>query len=310
VGPNEELAAIFERERPRLRRVAHRILGHWDQAEEAVQDTWLKTDKIPQEDIENASAWFTTITTRVCLDRLRHRRRRASTRAVELDDPVNESEVANLIGDEGPERAVLIADSIGVALLVVMERLGPLERVAFVLHDVFALPFDEIASLIDRSPEAARQLASRARRRVRGSVDLDGETIARHRELAETFLHAARSGDMAALLNLLDPNIVLTADEQAARMGPGRTLSGSDQVARFFAGRASAAHVAIINGGVGIIVAPNDRLTLAVVPRFANGRIAHLHAIATPEDLARLDLGLLAAGNGRGNPDSERYDLQ
>jgi RNA polymerase sigma-70 factor (ECF subfamily) len=304
---NAGLAAIFERDRPRLRRIAQRFLGDWDQAEEAVQESWLKTDKIPHDEIRNASAWLTTITTRVCLDRLRYRRRRARMHAIELDDPANESEVAKLIGDEGPEHGALMADSIGVALLVILERLGPLERVAFVLHDVFAVPFDEVASLIDRSPEAARQLASRARRRLRGTVEFDEKTISRHRELAEAFLKAAKSGDMAALLNLLDPRVVLTADEQAASvgygrtLGPGRTLAGSDQVARFLAGRAAAAHVAIINGDVGIIVAPNDRLMLAIVPRFTNSRITHLHAVAAPDDLARLDLGLVAGGNGAGN---------
>src|SRR5262249_38828408 len=161
------------------------------QAEEAVQESWLRTDKIPQDEIRNASAWLTTITTRVCLDRLRHRRRRAAMHAIALDDPANEREVASLVGGEGPEHAALTADSIGVALLVILERLGPLERVAFVLHDVFALPFDEIAGLIDRSPEAARQLASRARRRVHGAVEPDGKAIALHRELAEAFLNAA-----------------------------------------------------------------------------------------------------------------------
>jgi hypothetical protein len=201
--------------------------------------------------------------------------------------------VANLRGDEGPEHAALAADSLDVALLVVLERLRPLERVAFVLPDVFDLLFDEIASLIDRSPVAVRQLASRARRRVRGTVELDGKTISRHRELAETFLQAARTGDVAVLLNVLDPGVVLTADEQAAHMGSGNCLSGSDQVARFFSGRAAAAHVAIVNGDVGIIVAPRDRLLLAVVPQFENGRI-HLHAIAAPDDLARLDIRLLA----------------
>jgi RNA polymerase sigma factor (sigma-70 family) len=294
MGQNEEFVATFERDRPRLRRIAYRILGDWDQAEEAIQETWLKTDKIPKEDLRDASAWLTTIATRVCLDRLRHRRRHSRIRAIELDDPANESEVVNLMGDEGPEHAALTADSIGVAMLIVLERLSPLERVAFMLHDVFALPFDEVASLIDRSPEAVRQLASRARRRVRGTVKLDGKTISRHRELAEAFLQAARSGDMAALLDLLDPGVVLTADEQAARMGrmdSGRQLSGSDHVARFFAGRASAAHVAIINGDVGIIVASHDRLLLAVVPRFEIGRITHLHAIAAPDDLATLDMG-------------------
>lgn len=295
MGQSEELVAIFERERPRLRRIAQRILGDWDQAEEAVQESWLKTDKIPKEELRNASAWFTTIATRVCVDRLRYRRRHTPIQPLELDDPANESEVANLTGDEGPEHAAIAADSIGVALLIVLERLRPLERVAFVLHDVFDLPFDEIASLIDRSPEAVRQLASRARRRVRGTVELDGKTISRHRELVEAFLQAARSGDMGALLKLLDPDVVLTADDQAARMGSGSRLSGSDQVARFFSGRAAAAHVAIINGDVGIVVAPHDRLLLAVVPRFENGRITHLHAVASSDELARLDMGAIGA---------------
>jgi RNA polymerase sigma-70 factor (ECF subfamily) len=295
---NEELAVIFERDRSCLQRLAKRILGSWDQAEDAVQECWLRTDRIPQAEIRNASAWFTTITTRVCLDRLRHHRRRATTSTIELDDPHQESEVAKLVGDQGPEHAALTAESIGVALLVILERLAPLERVAFVLHDVFALSFDEIASLIDRSPEAARQLASRARRRVRGSVQLDGETITCHRELAEAFLEAARTGDIASLLNLLDPDVILAADERAARMGPGRILSGSDQVAGFFVGRAAAAHLAVVNGDVGIIVAPADRLLLVVLPRFANGRIAHLQAIAAPDDLARLDIRLLAEDDG------------
>jgi RNA polymerase sigma-70 factor (ECF subfamily) len=154
------------------------------------------------------------------------------------------------------------------------------------------LPFDEIASLIDRSPDAARQLASRARRHVRGNVEVDGETISRHRELAEAFLKAARSGDMAALLNLLDPGVVLTADAHAARMGSGNSILGSEQVAGFFSGRAAAAHIAVIDGDIGIIVAPADRLMLVIMPRFANGRITHLHAIAAPDDLARLDMGL------------------
>jgi RNA polymerase sigma-70 factor (ECF subfamily) len=235
---------------------------------------------------------LTTIVTRVCLDRLRRQRRRASIRAVDLDNPENEKEVANIVGDEGPERAALMADSVGVALLVILERLPPLERVAFVLHDVFDLPFDEIASLINRSKDATRQLASRARRHVRGNVKVDGETISRHRELAEAFLKAARSGDMAALLSLLDPGVVFTADAHAARMGSGKSLLGSEQVARFFSGRAAAAHVAVIDGDIGIIVAPADRLMLVVMPRFENGRITLLHAIAAPDEIARLDMGL------------------
>jgi RNA polymerase sigma-70 factor (ECF subfamily) len=287
-----DLAVVFERERPRLRRVAHRLLGDWDQAEDAVQECWLKTDKAPPDDIRNAGAWLTTITTRVCLDRLRQRRRRP--RVVALDDPANQDEITGLVGDEGPEQATLAADSIGVALLVILERLRPLERVAFVLHEVFGLPFDEIAGLIDRSPEAARQLASRGRRRVRGPVDLNGGAIPRHRELAEAFLTAARSGDLSALLDLLDPEVVLASDAQAARMGPGERLAGADRVARFFSGRAAAAHVAIVDGDIGIIVAPNERLLMVVVPRFENGRIAHLQAIAAPDELARLDITLLA----------------
>lgn len=293
MGQREELVAIFERDRPRLRRIARRILGDWDQAEEAVQETWLKTDKIPAGGLRDASAWLTTIITRLCLDRLRYRRRHTPNQVLELDDPTNEREVESLAEDGDPEQAALAADSVGVALLVVLERLRPLERVAFVLHDVFDLPFDEIAPLIDRSPEAVRQLASRARRRVRGTVESDTGTISRHRELAEAFLQAARNDDVPALVALLDADVVLTADEQAARMGSGRSLSGSDHVARFFAGRAAAAYVAIINGDVGIIVAPRDQLVMAVMPQFENGQIKHLHAIAAPDDLAKLDISLL-----------------
>lgn len=293
MSPNEKLAAIFEQDRPRLRRIAQRILGDWDQADEAVQESWLKIDKYPHEDIRNVGALLTTVTTRVCLDSLRHRRRRAAMHAIALDDPANENEVAQLVGDEGPEQAALLADSIGVALLIVLDRLSPLERVSFVLHDIFSLPFDEIAGLIDRTPEAARQLASRARRRLPGNAKCDGKIIAQHRELTEAFLRAAREGDLAGLLNILDPDVVLTADECAARLGSGRSLSGSDQVAHFFAGRAAAAHIALIDGDVGIIVAPADQLLLAVLPRFSNGGITHLHAIASPEDLARLEMGLL-----------------
>jgi RNA polymerase sigma-70 factor (ECF subfamily) len=165
--------------------------------------------------------------------------------------------------------------------------------VAFVLHDVFALPFEEIAGLIDRTPETARQLASRARRKVRAPADVDGATLARHRQLAEAFLHAARTSDMAALLRLLDPDVVATADEHAARGGAGKILSGADRVAGFIAGKATAAHVALVNGDVGIVVAPGDRLLIAVIPRFANGRITRLHAIAAPEDLAKLEIGVV-----------------
>jgi RNA polymerase sigma factor (sigma-70 family) len=294
-----ELAAIFERDRPRLRRVAHRILGDWDQAEEGVQECWLKADGIPQDEIRNAGAWLTTIITRICLDRLRHRRRTAF-HSVAINDPAHESAAANVVGDEGPEYAALMSDAVGVALLVVLERLNPLERVAFVLHDVFAVPFQEIAGMIDRSPQAARQLASRARRRVRGPAVSDGKTMALHRKLAEAFLMAAREGDMGALLKILDPDVVLDADQEAASIGSGPTLTGADEVARFFSGRAAAAHAALIDGAVGIIVAPAERLLLAVLLRFTNGRIAHLRAIAAPSRLGQLNIGLPAATeNGR-----------
>lgn len=281
----EEIAAIFERDRPRLLRIARRILRDPDQAEEIVQESWLKAELSPEQ-VRNASAWFTTIVTRSCIDRLRQQRRRSGTDAIELDDPASDTSATALIQMDDPEQALLKADSIGVALLVVLERLSPLERVAFVLHDVFDLGYDEIASLIDRSHDATRQLASRARRRVHGAPPTS-TNIPRHRALVEAFLAAARSGDVNALLEILDPEVVLTGDQQPA------AISGSEQVARFFAGRAGAAHVAIVNGDVGVIVASSDQLMLAVIPAFGRSRITGLHAIASPKQLARLSIRLV-----------------
>lgn len=187
-----------------------------------------------------------------------------------------------------------MADSVGVALLIVLERLNPDERVAFVLHDVFDLPFDEIAPLIDRSEDAARQLASRARRRVRGSGDAFAGDASVHRSLAERFLVAARTRDLAALLQLLDPAVAMRPDLIAARLGPGGELRGAVDVASFFINRgAAAAHVALIDGKVGILVAPEDRLLLVIKPTFAGAKIINLEVIADPELLAAIRLGIL-----------------
>ena len=286
----EQIAATFERDRPRLLRIARRILRDPDQAEEIVQESWLKAELSPEQ-VRNASAWFTTIVTRSCIDRLRQQQRRSVADTVELDDTASDPNETALIETNDPEQALLKADSIGVALLVVLERLSPLERVAFVLHDVFDFQYEEIASLIDRSHDATRQLASRARRRVHGAPPTSTD-IPRHRALAEAFLAAARRGDVQALLEILDPEVVLTGDQQAVALGVGTSISGAEQVARFFSGRAVVAHVAMINGQIGIIVAPGDQLVLVVIPSFAQGRIASLQAIATPKHLARLSIRL------------------
>jgi RNA polymerase sigma-70 factor, ECF subfamily len=187
------------------------------------------------------------------------------------------------------EAAAAHADQVGVALLVVLDRLQPLERVAFVLHDVFGVAFDEVAGLIDRSPEASRQLASRARRKVRG-LEPAGAGHSRHRELADAFVTAARSGDLSGLLRILDPSVTLTADAVALQRGPGGPLDGAEDVARFFAGRAAAAHVATLDGRVGLIVAPDANLVMAIAIEFTGDRISGLHCMADPARLEDLQL--------------------
>lgn len=284
---SEQVERAFAAGGPRLRRIAYRVLDSWEDADEVLQSAWHKIGRAPADEIRDADAWLTALVTRAAIDHLRARQRRTRYE----HEAASQSPVVTA---SDPEAAAVRNDAIGVALLVVLDRLGPLERVAFVLHDMFGAPFDEVARLIDRSPEATRQLASRARRRVRGADEAAGAGGERHRALAERFVAAARTGDLAALLQLLHPQVTLGGDDAALRMAPGAPLVGAEQVATFFAGRAAGAHVAIVDGRVGLLVIVDDAVRLAVSFGFAGDRIAQVHAIADPAALTRLEVRIPA----------------
>jgi RNA polymerase sigma-70 factor (ECF subfamily) len=289
---NDFLAGQFEANRSHLRAVAYRMLGSRAEADDAVQEAWLRLMRAGSDRVDNLGGWLTTVTARVCLDMLRERK---SRREVPVDGAAE-----NIPATDDPEGAKQIADSIGAAMLVVLETLTPAERVAFVLHDVFAMSFDEIASVVGRSPEAARQLASRGRRRVQGAPATPDADRTRRREVLDAFLVAARSGDFRALLAILDPNVVLRADAQAiagnaARSGPNvpslaPELRGHEAVAEIFRGRAKAAQPAWIDGDPGLVFAFGGPPRMVVDFVMANGRIVEIEMIAAPERIAALDL--------------------
>jgi RNA polymerase sigma factor (sigma-70 family) len=298
---NPELAAQFEASRSQLRALAYRMLGSGTEAEDAVQEAWLRVSRADAETVDNLGGWLTTIVARVCLDLLRTRKSRR-------EEP--ETEAAALPADsdrdgKSPEHDVLLADSVGLALLVVLETLTPTERLAFVLHDTFDLPFEEIASIIDSTPAAARQLASRARRKVRGaSAEGDASSaanLARQREVVDAFLTASRSGDLGALLAVLDPNVVFRADPFAveqARKAPNAPafqpeIRGRDAVAQTFNRRAQAARPALIDGQIGAVWAPHARPRAAFTFHIAHGQILRIDVTANPKELQSLDLTLL-----------------
>src|SRR5687768_11809648 len=225
---SEFLAQQFEEHRTRLRAVAYRMLGSLSEADDAVQETWLRLSRIDADEVENLGGWLTTVVARVSLNMLRARR---SWREEPLDVRMPEPIVDRADGTD-PEHEALLADAVGLALLVVLETLNPAERLAFVLHDMFAVPFDEIAPIVDRSPEAARQLASRARRRVQGEPAVPDADLGTQREVLDAFLAAAREGDFGALLSVLDPDVVLRADSGAVSIGASRVVRGAANVAR------------------------------------------------------------------------------
>ena len=273
------LAAEFEADRPRLHAVAYRMLGSHAEADDAVQEAWLRLAGKDHERIENPGGLLTTVVSRVCLDRLRSRRARPEEPiGVHRDD----------VGlDDDPADHTALADSVGSALLVVLDLLGPAERLAFVLHDVFAVPYDEIGQIHDRSPDAARQLASRARRRVQGTPPGEERDRARQREVVDAFLRAAHDGDFDALVRLLDPDVVLVPDAAAIGMGALRETHGAAEVASVLAaGGARGAHLAIIDGRAGFVWAPAGRMRGAVEFTVANDKIVAMHAIG---DVARLE---------------------
>src|SRR5437764_520790 len=244
------LAERFEEHRSRLRAVAYRMLGSLSEADDAVQEAWLRLNRSDASEIENLGGWLTTVVGRVSLNMLRSRRTRREQPldAVHVPEPI-----VDRVDSTDPEHEALVADSVGLALLVVLETLSPAERLAFVLHDIFGVPFDEIAPIVDRSPEAARQLASRARRRVRGETTVPDADLATQRRVVDAFLAASREGDFDALLEVLDPDVVLRADGTAVLAGATAEVRGARAVAETFKGRARAARPALVDGNAGLV---------------------------------------------------------
>jgi RNA polymerase sigma-70 factor (ECF subfamily) len=286
------LAEQFEAHRAHLRVVAYRMLGSLGEAEDAVQEAWLRLSRSDTSGVANLGGWLTTVVARVCLDMLR-------SRAARREEPLGAYDPESMTSrEEGidPEEEALLAESVGLALLVVLDTLSPTERIAFVLHDVFAVPFDEIAPIVGRSPTAARQLASRARRRVRGgreAASAPDAALTRQREVVDAFLAASRAGDFAALLAVLDPDVMFRADGAAAATGALSEVRGAAAVARQFAGRALGARTALVDGAVGVVVARRGRLFLVLRVTIMGGKIAALDVVADPARLGQLDLAVL-----------------
>ncbi|HEY7015980.1 MAG TPA: sigma-70 family RNA polymerase sigma factor [Streptosporangiaceae bacterium] len=288
------LVTEFEQNRAHLRAVAYRMLGSLSEADDAVQESWLHVSRSGTAGVKNLGGWLTTVVARVCLDMLRSRRARREE-PLDGQPPALPIPVHGANGASGdPEQEALLADSVGPALLVVLEELAPAERLAFVLHDMFAVPFDEIAPIVGRSPAAARQLASRARRRVQGSPSVPDADLTRQRELVSAFMAASRDGDFEALLAVLDPDVVLRADRATVPAGRPTLLRGAEHVARgAMAGRSRFAQAALVDGAVGIVVAPRGQLTIALTFSFGRGRITEIEVIADPERLRDLDVAVL-----------------
>lgn len=285
------LARHFEEHRPRLRAVAQRMLGSTGEAEDAVQEAWIRLSRSDAEAIDNLGAWLTTVVSRVCLNLLQSRRSRPEV-------PVGDDDLPEPAAGPDPEQEALLADSIGLALLVVLETLTPAERVAFVLHDLFGVQFDEVAPVVERSEPAARQLASRARRRVRRQDVGDAADRVRHAELVDAFLAAARSNEFERLLALLDPEVVLRADETAVAMGAAAETRGADAVAKF-SRRARGGTPALLDGAAALAWLPGG--DLRVVYRFttSGNRITGIELIADPVRLDELDLVIAGEADSR-----------
>jgi RNA polymerase sigma factor (sigma-70 family) len=291
---DEFLAERFEEHRPHLRAVAYRMLGSLSEADDAVQEAWLRLSRSDADAIENLGGWLTTVVARVSLNVLRSRRSRREE-PLDVDVHVPEPIVSRADGVD-PEHEALLADSVGLALLVVLETLDPAERLAFVLHDMFAVPFDEIAPMVGRTPTAARQLASRARRRVQGEATVPDADLRRQREVVDAFFAAARGGDFDALVAVLDPDVVLRADGGTQRPSDTRVVRGAEQVARralMFAGLSPHVRPALVNGVAGVVVAPRGQPFSVMAFTVAGGRIVAIDALSDPERLRELDLTVL-----------------
>ena len=281
------LAERFEASRARLRAVALRMLGSATEADDAVQEAWIKASRADADSVANLSGWFTTIVARVALDMLRSRR----SRREESLEAAGSRTVTDRVLD--PETQAVLADSLGQALLIVLETLAPDERLAFVLHDMFDVPFEEIAGIVDRSPAAARQLASRARRRVRGAQG--GDDMQRRREIVTAFLEAARAGDYAGLVRLLAPDATMTADAASVALGSPQLVRGADAVAKIFSGRAQTAKVALIDGLPGLIWAPRGKTRVVWWFDIAHGRVRSIVSFSDRDHISRLALVELSA---------------
>ena len=291
MSEREWLATKFEEQRGHLRAVAYRMLGSASEADDAVQETWLRLSRSDTNAIENLGGWLTTVVSRVCLDVLRSR---ASRREETLDEPTAPSTPIQHTRD--PEQEAVLADSVGLALLIVLNRLTPAERLAFVLHDTFGVSFEEIGSILGRSPTAARQLASRARRRVRvPDTDLNTD-VRQQREVVNAFLTALRAGDYEGLIAVLDPDVVVHADATAARTGAAREVRGATTWAKgavAFSRLAQNVQPMLVNGSVGLVFAPGGHLSRALTFTIAHGKIVAAEIIADPERLQELELAVL-----------------
>lgn len=278
------LARQFEAERPRLLAMAYRMLGERAGAEDAVQEVWLHLSRSDASAIANLGGWLTTVVARTCLNML-HARKSRREDSLEASAP---EAVTSGASELDPEQEMELSDSVGLALLVVLDTLAPAERLAFVLHDIFAVPFDEIAPIVGRSEAATRQLASRARRRVRGRTYIQDAELAASREVVEAFLTAARTGNFDALLSVLDPDVVFRYDPSAVPAGASREVRGAATVASHFAGRAQAARAALVDGSVGVVVAPHGRLLGVLDLLIGEGKITAITAITAISDPTRL----------------------
>src|SRR6266571_2366857 len=277
------LTEKFEENRPRLAAIAVRMLGSRSEADDAVQEAWLRLSRSDAGAIENLGGWLTTVVGRVCLDMLRSRK---SRREEPLDFHAPEVGVH-------PEQEVMLAEGIGLALIVVLQTLTPAERVAFVLHDMFAMPFDEIAPIVGRSETATRQLASRARRRVRGTPKAPRADVARQRKNVDAFLAASRGGDFGALLALLDPAVVLRSDAAAVQVGADMEVTGRESVAAVFAGRARTARAALIEGLPGLVWAPGGKPRVVFGFKVAQDKVVEIEMIADPARLEAMEVVIL-----------------
>ena len=292
MAEHDILAEGFEEKRTKLRAVAYRMLGSISEADDAVQEAWLRLSRSDTGEIENLGGWLTTVVASVCLDMLRSRRsRREEPLGLHVPDPI----VSRADGID-PEHEALLSDSVGLALLVVLETLSPTERLAFVLHDMFGVPFEEIAPIVGRSPAASRQLASRARRRVRGAAPAPDADLSRQREVVDAFLAASRDGDFDTLVAVLDPDVVLRADSGAVLSGRSREVRGARAVAEqalTFSRLAPFVQPALVNGAAGVVVAPRGRLFAVMGFTVRGGKIVEIDILADPARLRQVDLALL-----------------